>query len=203
MGDNIISPILERVGDITAPVVGQIKDAIQRKLAEAQEIARQLGEGVDNVIDDVTGRPQLATEGVGNLSNGRIRTPESPQKAEPLQMSGASGGGSEITFGSNAVKKFRNHAERIRANAKAHGFEIPRGGFKKPEVQNKIKEYIEFIVKNGETRVGAYKPTGGGDLNALWTKYGDSIVIRRSDGEFITFLDASKGGQAINFPDAP
>ena len=31
------------------------------------EIARQLGEGVDNVIDDVTGRPQVATEGVGNV----------------------------------------------------------------------------------------------------------------------------------------
>ena len=91
LGDNIISPILERVGDLTAPIVGQIKDAIRRKLAEAQEIARQLGEGVDNVIDDVTGRPQVATEGAGNVPN-RMETEPPIRGNEPMQSQGGSGG---------------------------------------------------------------------------------------------------------------
>ena len=86
LGENIIAPILERVGDITAPVVGQIKDAIRRKLAEAQDIARQLGEGVDNVIDNVTGRPQVATEGVGNVASSVDNI------NQPMQMRGQGSG---------------------------------------------------------------------------------------------------------------
>ena len=91
IGDNIIAPILERVGNITAPVVGQIKDAIRRKLAQAQEIARQLGEGVDNVIDDVTGRPQVATEGAGNVPS-RVETELPVRGNEPMQSTGDSSG---------------------------------------------------------------------------------------------------------------
>ena len=65
---------MERVGDLTAPVVGQIKDAIRRKLAQAQEIALQLEQGANRVIDDVTGQPRVATEGAGNASPSQIRT---------------------------------------------------------------------------------------------------------------------------------
>ena len=67
LGENIIAPILNSVGDLTAPIVDQIKNAIRGKLTEAQDIALLLGKGVDNVIDDVTGRPQVATEGAGNV----------------------------------------------------------------------------------------------------------------------------------------
>ena len=92
LGDNIISPILERVGDLTAPIVGQIKDAIRRKLAEAQEIARQLGEGAGNVIDDVTGRtPQVATEGAGNVPV-RMDTDPPIRGNEPMQSTGTPSG---------------------------------------------------------------------------------------------------------------
>ena len=56
LGENIIAPILNRVGDLTAPLVDQIKNAIRRKLEEAQEIARQLCEKANNVIADVTGQ---------------------------------------------------------------------------------------------------------------------------------------------------
>ena len=49
LGEKIIAPILNRVGDLTAPIVDQIKNTIRRKLDEAQEIARRLGEGADNV----------------------------------------------------------------------------------------------------------------------------------------------------------
>lgn len=64
LGNNIISPILERVGDITAPLVSRIKNVIRSKLDEAQEIARQLSGDADNV----TGRPPVATEGAYDVS---------------------------------------------------------------------------------------------------------------------------------------
>ena len=89
LGENIIAPILNSVGDLTAPIVDQIKNAIRRKLTEA-EIARQLGEGVDNVIDDVTGRPQVATEGAGNVPS-RMETEPPVRGNEPMQMRGSSG----------------------------------------------------------------------------------------------------------------
>ena len=92
LGDNIISPILKRVGDLTAPIVGQIKDAIRRKLDEAQEIARQLGEGAGNVIDDVTRRPQMATEGAGNVPS-RMETEPPVRGNEPSRMEGNQSGG--------------------------------------------------------------------------------------------------------------
>ena len=94
LGENIIAPILNLVGDITAPVVGQIKDAIRRKLDEAQQIARQLGEGADNVINDVTGQsqPRLATEGTGNVSFSRVETEPLARGNEPLQSTGTPGG---------------------------------------------------------------------------------------------------------------
>ena len=202
LGDNIISPILKRVRDLTAPIVGQIKDAIRRKLDEAQEIARGLGEGVDNVIDDVTGRPQVATEGAGSVNPSRIESNQ-PRGNEPsrMQSTGTPDGSfpETTTYKASAVSKFRSTIGRIRTLAKKHGFEIPKG-INKPATQQAIKDYVDFIIKNGETRVGAYKPTGGGDLNALWTKYEDTIVLRRSNGEFITFFNATEGGQALNSP---
>ena len=99
LGDNIISPILERVGDLTAPIVGQIKDAIRRKLAQAQEIARQLGEGAGNVIDDVTGRPQVATEGAGNINPSQVSTNQPSQ----VTTSGRSGNSSSTTTAGRVI----------------------------------------------------------------------------------------------------
>ena len=142
------------------------------------------------------------TGGGGKKPDSGGKKPQSESKESSQTNSDTSDGLANIgiTFKSNAVKKFRSHNERIRANAKIHNFDIPNGSLKKPEVQNAMKDYMDFVIKNGETRVGAYKPTGGGDANALWTEYGNSIIIRRSNGEFITFLDASKGGQALNSP---
>ena len=42
LGSNVISPILERVGDITAPLVSRIKNAIKGKLDDTHQIARQV-----------------------------------------------------------------------------------------------------------------------------------------------------------------
>ena len=111
LGENIIAPILNLVGDLTAPIVNQIKHAIRRKLDEAQEIARRLGEGADNVLDDVTGQPQprLATEGAGNVSPNQIDNTNQPRQNEPLQSTGSPGGSlpNAITsaIGSNVANK--------------------------------------------------------------------------------------------------
>ena len=91
LGENIIAPILNLVGDLTAPIVDQIKNAIRRKLDEAQEIARRLSEGADNVIDDVMGQPNLATEGASNVPSRRSTEP--PVRGnEPMQSTGTPGG---------------------------------------------------------------------------------------------------------------
>ena len=187
----------------------------------AKQAGQQVSQEIDRALDDLLSDRPLAAAGGPNPGNQTSKQPggnsnsganqsgkqpesggKQPEGNEPSSSNDVPDGSENIniTFGSNAVKKFRSHAERIRTNANIHGFDIPSGGLKKPEVQNAMKDYMNFIIKNGETKIGAYKPTGGGDVNALWTKYDNSIVIRRSNGEFITFLDASKGGQALNSP---
>ena len=117
LGENIIAPILNRVGDLTAPIVDQIKNAIRRKLTEAQQIARQLGEGADNVINDVTGQPRLATEGAGNVGANQIDNTN-----QPLRSQGNSSGGGKTpnnitpkqqkalnSLGQDTVAKIKSH----------------------------------------------------------------------------------------------
>ena len=72
-----------------------------------------MGEGVDNVIDDVTGRPQVATEGAGNV---RVET------NQPMQSTGNSSGGGKTpnnitpkqqkaldSLGQDTVTKIKSH----------------------------------------------------------------------------------------------
>lgn len=102
-----------------------------------------------------------------------------------------------VSFGSNATSKLRSHWGDIQRLAKRQGVEMP-GKFK--EAGPQIQGFIKTVVQNGETRVGPYKPTGGGWTDALWTKHGDAIVIRSPGGTFVTILDAAEGGAAKNFP---
>ena len=156
------------------------------------------------------GRGQTGkTPGGNNNTGGGAKKPEPEGKKPDKQLEGnepsldtGTPDGSiptTTTYAPDAIRKFRQTARRIRGLAKKHGFDIPQK-MKQPATQKAIKDYVDFILENGKTGVGAYKPTGGGDLNALWTQYGDTIVLRRSNGEFITFLDASGGGQALNSP---
>lgn len=52
--------------------------------------------------------------------------------------------------------------------------------------------FITKVISEGTTRVGNYMTIEG----ALWSKLGNALVIRRPNGEFLTFLDYSKGGVA-------
>lgn len=105
----------------------------------------------------------------------------------------------EVSFGPDHVHKFREVSERLRKLARRDGVELPKKPTK-PETQAAMRDYINQVVRRGQTVVGPYKPTGGGDMNAQWTIAGDTIVIRRSNGQFLTVLDATDGGQALNFP---
>lgn len=125
---------------------------------------------------------RASTTTAGNVGSGMLRS----QRC-----------GGFAQFGKNSWKKLRNHWGDIRNLAKRQGFDLP-SKFKNSHAE--IEEFIDRIVDLGETRVGPYKPTGGGDPAALWTNLDDAVVIRRSDGEFLTILDASGGGQTKNFP---
>ena len=58
------------------------------------------------------------------------------------------------------------------------------------------ESFVAQAVEDGRTVSGQYMQIA----DAQWTQYGSGIVIRRGNGEFVTFLDATGGGQALNFP---
>ena len=76
-----------------------------------------MGEGANNVIDDVTGQPKLATEGAGNVSPNQIDNTNQPRQNEPLQSTGSPG--NSVPSGrvakpggqSDKYKTFRNNTE--------------------------------------------------------------------------------------------
>jgi hypothetical protein len=55
-----------------------------------------------------------------------------------------------------------------------------------------MQNYISKVVNEGSQKTGQYMTFP----DAQWSKLGNSIVVRRSNGEFLTFLDHSKGGVA-------
>jgi hypothetical protein len=90
-----------------------------------------------------------------------------------------------VSYGNNYLEKFRKHAEQIRRTTGKK--EI--GKVSSTQGQKQIKTVIEEIVMTGETRQQRYMAIP----DALWSRKGDAIVIRQSDGEFVTFLEAGKG----------
>ena len=121
----------------------------------------------------------------------------SAERSAGLQNA-APGSPSEVTYyGENATSKLRSHWGDIQRLAKEHGVPMPER-FK--EAGPQIRSFIDEVIRLGETRAGPYKPTGGGWPNALWTKHGDTIIIRSPEGRFVTILDAAGGGAAVNYP---
>ncbi|MUG94640.1 hypothetical protein F7734_20640 [Scytonema sp. UIC 10036] len=90
-----------------------------------------------------------------------------------------------VSYGNNYLEKFRKHAEQIRRTMGKK--EIAK--VSSAQGQEEIKILIEEIVITGETRQQRYMSIA----DALWSRKGDAIVIRQSNGEFVTFLEARKG----------
>jgi hypothetical protein len=90
-----------------------------------------------------------------------------------------------VSYGNNYLEKFRKHAEQIRRTTGKK--EISK--VSSAQGQEQIKTLIKEIVMTGETRQQRYMAIP----DALWSRKGNAIVIRQSDGEFVTFLEAGKG----------
>jgi len=96
-----------------------------------------------------------------------------------------------VTYGNNAQVKMRKHSQHMRETAREFGVQIPTGP-STPATQSAMKNWIGTVVGQGETKTGQYMTFEG----AIWSRLGDGIVIRRSNGEFLTYLDYRKGGVA-------
>jgi hypothetical protein len=104
--------------------------------------------------------------------------------------------GGNVTYGPTEMAHWRSHAQDIREVARAEGVDIPRSPGR-PETQAALRAYIESIVRNPDrTGVGQYKTYE----NAIWTARGDLVVVRTSDGQFITALRDSRGRATSNAP---
>jgi hypothetical protein len=96
-----------------------------------------------------------------------------------------------VSYGKNYLEKFRKHAEQIRRTTGNQDI----GKVSSEEGQAQIKALIAEIVQTGDTRQQRYMSYA----DALWSRKDDAIVIRQSNGEFVTFLEANKGAaQAWN-----
>ncbi|WP_282777136.1 MULTISPECIES: hypothetical protein [unclassified Nocardia] len=101
-----------------------------------------------------------------------------------------------VSHGKNSLAHMRKHAQHIRTAARADGVEIPSGAGK-PETQEAIKKYIQYVVDNPH-RVGVGRYMSVED--AIWSQRGDLIIVRKSDGEWITALSEKSGGAAGGAP---
>ncbi|MEJ2854140.1 MULTISPECIES: hypothetical protein [unclassified Saccharothrix] len=102
----------------------------------------------------------------------------------------------KVTHGKNSLGHMRKHAQHIRSAAREDGVEIPNG-VSKPETQDAIKDYIQHVVDNPEqVGVGRYMSVD----NAIWSRRGDLIIVRKPDGEWITALSVKSGGAAGGAP---
>jgi hypothetical protein len=96
-----------------------------------------------------------------------------------------------LTWGANFMVKVRKHAEQMRRIARGHGVAIPLSP-SDPATVGIMRAYIQQVVRTGQTKFGRYMTFP----DAIWTKLDDAIIIRRANGEFVTFLDYAQGGAA-------
>ncbi len=97
--------------------------------------------------------------------------------------------GVALTYGRNFFVKIRKHSEQMRRIARDEfDFEIPKSPAN-PATVTRMQEFIQRVVRNGETKFGRYMTFP----DAQWSKLGNGIVIRRANGEFVTFLDYALG----------
>ncbi|PXW14305.1 intein/intein [Chryseobacterium sp. CBTAP 102] len=88
-----------------------------------------------------------------------------------------------VSYGSNMLTKFKKHSAEIIGAARKNGIALPKG-VSSIETQNAFKGYMQHVVKNGESYVSDYMTV----QDAIWSKLGESIVIRKANGEFVTHL---------------
>jgi hypothetical protein len=101
-----------------------------------------------------------------------------------------------VTHGRNSLSHMRSHAQHIRTAARADGVDIPTG-VGRPETQQAVRDYIQYVVDHPEqVGVGRYMSVD----NAIWSRRGDLIIVRKPDGEWITALSVNRGRAAGGAP---
>jgi hypothetical protein len=116
------------------------------------------------------------------ILNGEDFNPSSG-KFETVKNSGV------VSYGKNKLTKFKDHSQHMRETGRKMGIDIPKSPAD-PNTIRAMENYIQRVVDIGEQRTGIYMTLG----NCKWSKLGDAIVVRKLDGEFVTFLDYSKKG---------
>ena len=97
-----------------------------------------------------------------------------------------------LSFGANWNEKRKKHFQQMQQQAPIHGIDMPQK-FKDPQTEQAQKALISKIVSNpSEVRIQKYMTVD----NAIWSKFHDSLVIQKPDGEFLTYLRCSQGGAA-------
>ncbi len=97
----------------------------------------------------------------------------------------------QVTFGKNAIAKFKKHAQQMRAIAKQEfGMTLGKKVSSDPVTQRQFKTFVQTVVDSGAARQGrwgskmviGYRSLGG---------VGDGIVLLKPNCEFVTFLRRS------------
>jgi hypothetical protein len=98
-----------------------------------------------------------------------------------------------ITTTAKGASKLKGKWGVVRKLARQHGFSLPRrfknGGLKAAQ------EFLDSVVANPKAthKIQPFKPTGGGSGRAVWTKLGNTVVIRRPNLDFLTIVEAGSG----------
>jgi len=128
--------------------------------------------------------PGVTSEESANESTGETTT------SSPAEASGGAPTEAATTTvdwgGPKAIEHLRRHAQDARVTARRLGMDVPRG-------LDETKQFLERVVATGEQRIGTW-----GDLGRVrMSKLGDAVVIRRMTGEYVTNMDASRGGTIV------
>ena len=88
--------------------------------------------------------------------------------------------------GAKALSHIRKHAGHARDTAR-------RLGLARPDSLDDVAAFLGQVVKKGETRIGTWAQEG----DVLISRLGDAVVIRKLNGQYLTNLDFSKGGNIL------
>jgi hypothetical protein len=103
--------------------------------------------------------------------------------------------GGNVSCGDNLMTKLRSHSQDFWTAARQKGIAIPRSPGN-PAMQSAMTGYIESIVQNpAQFGIGQYKQYA----NAIWSERAGLIVVRQSNGQFVTVLRAGERA-ATNAP---
>lgn len=181
---------LIKISNELRQIVGDHNEIISKLETTYRDVLSSLAyANLQRWLEEVRRNPSTSNETLSNLET-------KLQNAQQVQSGNYP---TNTTYDHKQFKiKMRKHMEQIDRTAKELGIEIrpqKRAKATSLEVQKNIQTFFDSVVQNGETRQIGYKNFP----DALWSRWGNAIVVRKSDGKFISFFDGTGGGQATNW----